>query len=198
MRWNPMPSGMRLAHASMTFGAGESDGGDAQILNVGGSVAAPGPGAAGCSLSTPDKDAKPLSYYLRTAQLNVAELDYLGLAFRDVSLDLAVGERQLAHQRRRSQCERHDHRCRAPRIRPSPGICSSSACTSTWRRRRRMRRGPARERSGARRERFADPRSIPAINFHATELIWGERQFGDVTATLRETGRRHQPQTARP
>jgi uncharacterized protein YhdP len=29
-----------------------------------------------------------------------------------------------------------------------------------------------------------DPRSIPAVNFHAKEFIWGERQFGDVTATL--------------
>jgi uncharacterized protein YhdP len=30
----------------------------------------------------------------------------------------------------------------------------------------------------------ADPRAVPAINFHATELIFSERQFGDVTATL--------------
>jgi uncharacterized protein YhdP len=29
-----------------------------------------------------------------------------------------------------------------------------------------------------------DPRSIPAINFHAALLTWGDRQFGDVRATL--------------
>jgi uncharacterized protein YhdP len=29
-----------------------------------------------------------------------------------------------------------------------------------------------------------DPRSIPAVNFHAANLEWGERQVGDVRATL--------------
>jgi uncharacterized protein YhdP len=29
-----------------------------------------------------------------------------------------------------------------------------------------------------------DPRSIPAINFHAAELSWGERQYGDVQGVL--------------
>ena len=29
---------------------------------------------------------------------------------------------------------------------------------------------------------------IPAINFHAAELIWGERQFGDVHGDARQTG----------
>jgi uncharacterized protein YhdP len=31
---------------------------------------------------------------------------------------------------------------------------------------------------------LGDPHGIPAINFHAAELTWGERQFGDVQATL--------------
>jgi len=30
----------------------------------------------------------------------------------------------------------------------------------------------------------ANPRGIPAIKFHAADVIWGERQFGDVSATL--------------
>jgi uncharacterized protein YhdP len=31
---------------------------------------------------------------------------------------------------------------------------------------------------------FGDPHGIPAINFHAAQLVWGERKFGDVQATL--------------
>jgi len=30
----------------------------------------------------------------------------------------------------------------------------------------------------------ADPRRVPAIDFHAAEMIWNERQFGDVQASL--------------
>jgi uncharacterized protein YhdP len=30
----------------------------------------------------------------------------------------------------------------------------------------------------------ANPRAIPAINFHAADVSWGERQYGDVQATL--------------
>ena len=85
------PEGMRLAHVSMTFGAGESTAGDTQIVNVGGAVERLDL-AGWLNLSTPDKNAKPLSYYMRSATLDVAELDYLGLAFRDVSLALAVSE----------------------------------------------------------------------------------------------------------
>ncbi len=43
-------------------------------------------------LSPADKNARPLADYLSAARLDVAELDYLGLAFRDVSLDLAVAK----------------------------------------------------------------------------------------------------------
>jgi uncharacterized protein YhdP len=31
-----------------------------------------------------------------------------------------------------------------------------------------------------------NPRGIPAIDFHAADLIWGEREFGDVRAELRK------------
>ena len=48
---------------------------------------------------------------------------------------------------------------------------------------RRAGAGDGRRDRGERRAR-ADPRSIPAIRFHAAELTWGDRQFGDVRATL--------------
>src|SRR6202042_1416714 len=29
-----------------------------------------------------------------------------------------------------------------------------------------------------------DPREMPALRFHAAELAWGDRQFGEVRATV--------------
>ena len=81
--------GMRLAHLALTFGGGESGSSDAQMVNVGGSVGRLDL-AGWLRLKPAEKNAQPLADYLRSAKLNVAELDYLGLAFRDVSLDLAA------------------------------------------------------------------------------------------------------------
>jgi uncharacterized protein YhdP len=33
-----------------------------------------------------------------------------------------------------------------------------------------------------------DPRAVPAVDFHAADFNWGERQFGDVQATLVKLG----------
>ncbi len=57
MRWSLDTAGMRLAHASMSFGAGESGAGDAQILNIGGSVQRLDLGGW-LRLSTLDKDCQ--------------------------------------------------------------------------------------------------------------------------------------------
>jgi uncharacterized protein YhdP len=144
-------------------------------------------------LSTPDKDAKPLSYYMRTARLNVAELDYLGLAFRDVSLDLAVAERNWRIN------------VGGPNVIGEITIPSAAGSTEPWNLlfdRLHVEvagnedpnaagagpdsgAGPGAGASAAANiPADADPRTVPSVNFHATELIWGERQFGDVTATL--------------
>jgi uncharacterized protein (TIGR02099 family) len=183
-------SGMRLAHASMSFGAGDTKAGEAQILTVGGSVQRLDLGGW-LRLSTPDKDAKPLSHYMRTARLNVAELDYLGLAFRDVSLDLAVAERNWRIN------------VGGPNVIGAITIPSAAGSTEPWNLqfdRLHFDVAGNEDSSGADADPGpgggagvsadanipvdADPRTVPAVNFHATELIWGERQFGDVTATL--------------
>ena len=174
----PDPAGMRLAHASMSFGGSESGGGDAQILNIGGSVQRLDLGGW-LRLSATPKDAKPLSYYMRNAKLNVAELDYLGLAFRDVSLDLIVAE--------------HSWRINVggPNVSGAITIPTSEGSTEPWSLqfdRLQFDVADAEDSAagggGANVPPDADPRGMPAIYFHAKELIWGERQFGDVTATL--------------
>ena len=176
-------NGVRLAHLTLTFGGGEPTLSDTQILNVGGSVARLD--LAGWLKLTPAvKSARPVSDYLRTARLNVAELDYVGLAFRDVSLDFAVTEGgglhiavggpnvagMIAVPRADSsepwnlQFERL-HFDVAPDSEPQDGVAADDHPPG----------GP---------KSFGDPRSIPALNFHAAELNWGGRQFGDVRATL--------------
>jgi uncharacterized protein (TIGR02099 family) len=179
----PDPAGMRLAHASMSFGGSESGGGDAQILNVGGSVQRLDLGGWLRLSAQPNdaqaKDAKPLSYYMRNAKLNVAELDYLGLAFRDVSLDLLVSERTWRIT------------VGGPNVSGAITIPTTEGSTEPWSLqfdRLQFDVADAEDSAagggGANVPPDADPRGMPAIYFHAKELIWGERQFGDVTATL--------------
>ena len=165
-----------LSGVSMTFGTGGAAGGDSQIVSVGGSVERLDL-AGWLKLSTPDKNAKPLSYYMRAARLDVAELDYLGLAFHDVSLDLAVAEGSWRIS------------VGGPNVIGSITIPSASGSTDPWnlqfdRLRFEVPDASADTPPGGDSTGFADPRGIPAINFHATELIWGERKFGEVTATI--------------
>jgi uncharacterized protein (TIGR02099 family) len=172
------PAGMRLAHASMTFGDSEPNAGGPQILNVGGSVERLDLGGW-LRLSAPAKDAKPLAYYMRTARLHVAELDYLGLAFRDVSLDLAVSDRSWRIN------------VGGPNVIGALTVPSAAGSPEPWnlqfdRLHFDVADGEDSTVVGAAASISpdADPRAVPAINFHATELIFGERQFGDVAATL--------------
>jgi uncharacterized protein (TIGR02099 family) len=177
----PDSAGMRLAHASMSFGGSESGGGDAQILNIGGSVQRLDLGGwLRLSAQPKDaKDAKPLSYYMRNAKLNVAELDYLGLAFRDVSLDLLVGERSWRIN------------VGGPNVSGTITIPNAEVSTEPWSLqfdRLQFDVADAEDSAAgggsAKVPPDADPRGMPPLYFHAKELIWGERQFGDVTATL--------------
>jgi uncharacterized protein (TIGR02099 family) len=169
--------GMRLAHASMTFGASDSTLSESQILNVGGSVPRLDLGGW-LRLSASGKDSKPLSHYMRTARLNVAELDYLGLAFRDVALDLAVAERSWRIN------------VGGPNVIGAITIPSAAGTTEPWNlqfdRLRFDVEGSADSNGSGEATAAADidPRAVPVVNFHASELILGERQFGDVTATL--------------
>ena len=181
-------SGMRLAHASMNFGGTEASAGDSQILNIGGSVQRLDLGGW-LQLSAAGKDAKPLAYYMRGAKLNVAELDYLGLAFRDVSLDLLVSERMWRIN------------VGGPNVSGTITVPSAEGTTEAWNLQfdrlqfdvadRDDAAGGATGNGAAENISTSpnlspepDPHSIPAVNFHAKDLIWGERHFGDVTATL--------------
>jgi uncharacterized protein (TIGR02099 family) len=181
-------NGTRLAHLALSFGAGESsaDRRD-QIFNVGGSVGRLDL-AGWLSLNLGDKNAKPLSDYLRSAELNVAELDYLGLAFRDVSLDLAVAEGGLRIT------------VGGPNVAGTIALPSARDSSDPWnlqfeRLHFDVASGPEGQEGGGAtgddhappdpaRTGLGNPRAIPALHFHAADVSWGERQYGDVQATL--------------
>jgi uncharacterized protein (TIGR02099 family) len=183
-------NGGRLAHLALTFGAGESSSSDAQIVNVGGSVGRLDL-AGWLKLNPADKNAKPLADYLRAARLDVAELDYLGLVFRDVSLNLAVADGGLriavggpnvvgtitvpggagSSDPWNLQFERM--RLAAPDL-DGPGVTGGPAGDNAQ----------GNDHAPGGQNSLGDPHGIPAINFHAGELWVGERQFGDVRATL--------------
>jgi uncharacterized protein (TIGR02099 family) len=181
-------NGLKLAHLALNFGtAGVASSTDTQLLNVGGSVARLDL-AGWLRLGPSDKTTQPMANYLRNARLNVAELDYLGLAFHDLSLDLSVaeGSMQIAvggpnvvgtitlpsvsdpSQPWDLQFERL--RVDSPALDGPSGPKSAAGATA-------LARTPVSAPSG-------DPRTIPAINFHAADLILGERQFGEVRATV--------------
>jgi uncharacterized protein (TIGR02099 family) len=169
-------NGMRLARLELTFGGGESSASDAQMVNVGGSVARLDL-AGWLNLNPPDKNGRPLGDYLRTARLHVAELDYLGLAFRDVSLDLSVAEGSLHIA------------VGGPNVVGTITLPHPADPSVPWN--LKFQRlyvdaapEPERQEGTGDAKGLGDPGAIPALNFHAAELRWGERQFGDVQATL--------------
>jgi uncharacterized protein (TIGR02099 family) len=175
---NSDSSGIRLAHASINFGGNNDDAGVSQILNVGGSVQRLDLGGW-LRLSASGKDAKPLAYYMRGAKLNVSELDYLGLAFHEVSLDLLVSERSLRIN------------VGGPNVQGVITVPSAEGSAEAWNLqfdRLRFDVADSEEPSAAgspeNNPADTDPHTMPAVNFHAKELIWGERQFGDVIAAL--------------
>jgi uncharacterized protein (TIGR02099 family) len=176
-------NGMRLSHVALTFGSGESSASDAQIVNVGGMVARLDL-AGWLKLIPHDHSAKPLSDYLRAASLQVAELDYLGLAFRDVSVNLAVAEGALRIA------------VGGPNVAGTITVPNATDSVEPWNLQfQRLRfdvmggagpsdEAPQEDHKPASANNLGDPHGIPAINFHAAELTWGERQFGDVQASL--------------
>jgi uncharacterized protein (TIGR02099 family) len=173
---------LRLAHAALHFGAGEIGGAESQIFNVGGSVERVDL-AGWLKLSTPDKNAKPLAYYLRDAELDVAELDYLGLAFRDVSLKLSVADTSWRIA------------VSGPNVSGSITVPTAADSSEPWNLLFDRLRFAVADREDAAADGtepaaaadakgFGNPHGIPAINFHASQLVWGERKFGNVQATL--------------
>ena len=176
-------NGTRLAHASVTFGADQPAPAEAQILNVGGSlerVDLAGWLALGAVGS--DKNAKPLSYYLRSASMHVGELDYIGLAFHDIDLNLTASDSGLHIE------------VGGPDVSGTISVPSAGNSVAPWNLQFDRLKFEVAGRDDADDETsaetapagggLADPRGVPALEFHASQLVWGERHLGDARASL--------------
>jgi len=165
-------NGSKLGRAAIAFGSAEPLYSDAQAVNVGGTIETLDL-TGWLKLGAPTKGAKPLSSYLHSAELEVGRVDYLGLSFQDVTLDLADhnGGWRIA--------------VTGPNVQGSIALPADSA--EPWDLEfQRLRFVAALPEGDAEADEKGptDPRSIPAVNFHSAELIWGERRFGDVRASL--------------
>jgi uncharacterized protein (TIGR02099 family) len=184
-------NGPTLGRAAVTFGTPSSSSpdtpgfSDSQVVNTGGTIEHLDL-AGWLKLYTPDKNAKPLANFLRTAKFEVAQIDYLGLSFLDVSLDLAstdagwrigiggpnvVGTITLPS----AADSTIPWELQFDRLKfvDGSGVATQGAATPA---------APTADLVGH--QSVASPHGVPAINFHAAEMIWGDREFGDVRATL--------------
>jgi uncharacterized protein (TIGR02099 family) len=183
--------GSKLGKLAVTFGAGPGEPlafSDSQPVNTGGSIGRLDL-AGWLKLYTPDKNAKPLTDFVRSAKFDVAQIDYLGMSFLDVSLDLAVTDAGWRIG------------IGGPNVVGSITLPGAAESGNPWKldfERLKFVDGPGRAPGGATAQNTPDtapgsgdpsganPHGIPAVDFHAAELIWDGRQFGDVQATLRK------------
>src|SRR5450631_428680 len=172
-------NGPTFGRAAVTFGGGPSEPAlsDTQALNTGGKIERLDL-AGWLKLYTPDKNTKPIANFLRSAKFEVAQIDYLGMSFLDVAVDLAASEAGWRIG------------VSGPNVLGSISLPNAADAAEPWKmefKRLKFLTAVADAPSGqtaAGDPAAASPRRIPAINFHAAETIWDERQFGDVQAKL--------------
>jgi uncharacterized protein (TIGR02099 family) len=192
-------NGLKLGRTVITFGtAPDTAASDGQIVSAGGAI-----GLLDLTgwlrLYRPEKNAKPLGSLLHAAKFEVGQIDFLGLSFMDVSLDLTASDGgwrigaggpnvagsimvpggadaaapwTLEFQRLKfagAGGEAADPGL-GNETDPADGAGAAAADAVTA-----GAAAPAGD---------ANPRAVPALTFHAADLNWGERQFGDVRATL--------------
>ena len=187
-------NGSTLGRAAVMFGGAPSEPAlsDTQVLNTGGKIERLDL-AGWLKLYTPDKNSKSLANFLRSAKFEVAQIDYLGLSFLDVTVDLAASDAGLRIG------------VGGPNVVGTISVPGAVDATEPWKMEFQHLKfltaaaeaptgektaapptgaNPGAVGSGGANPRIANPRRIPAIDFHSAETIWDERQFGDVQARL--------------
>jgi len=192
-------NGPTVGRVAVTFGAAPGSASEpppfseSQVVNTGGTIDRLDL-AGWLKLYTPDRTAEPLGSLLRTAKFEVAQIDFLGLSFLDVALDLSATDSGWRIG------------IGGPNVVGSISLPSAADSAEPWKlefQRLKFVDGPptlalapvsgapatlvpagGMVPSDAVAQGAANPRSVPAMAFHAAELIWDERHFGDVQATL--------------
>jgi uncharacterized protein (TIGR02099 family) len=182
-------NGPTLGRAAVTFGGGSSEAAlsDTQVLNTGGKIERLDL-AGWLKLYAPNKSTKPLANFLRSAKFEVAQIDYLGLSFLDVAVDLAASDAGWRIG------------IGGPNVAGTISLPAAADTAEPWKMEFKRLKfltsvaeapsgektggDPAGASAGTATPSTANPRRIPAINFHSAETIWDERQIGDVQARL--------------
>jgi uncharacterized protein (TIGR02099 family) len=186
------PSGIKVARAMVWFGGGEPPAADPAGLTVGGQIDELDL-AGWLKFTAASKPDKPLSSYLHTAKFTLGRIDYLGVSVRDVTLGLTTeqggwhvafdgpsvsgsmslpgpGDPQAPWELEFQRLKFVD---------PAAADAAADAATAG------ADLPAAQEPADAVKTKPAiDPRTLPAVRFHAAELSWGDRQFGAVRATV--------------
>jgi uncharacterized protein YhdP len=168
----------KLRHAAVMFGGADPVYADNQIVNIGGRIEHLALDGWQSMLQAADKNARPLSYYLQEAKLDVERIDALGMAFRKVGLALAKsGE----HWRLAFDGPNVDGTVTVPAVGAEPWDLQF----------KRMRMEdidePAKPAAVSRPGKGLGPGSIPALKVQIDQLDWGERHLGNVQAAVTKT-----------
>jgi uncharacterized protein (TIGR02099 family) len=175
--FNDNPSGIKIVRAAVWFGGGEPPVGDAAGWTVGGQIDEFDL-AGWLKLTAGAKPDKPLSSYLGTAKFTLGRVDYHGASLRDVTLSLTTEEGgwRVAFE--------------GPSVSgrlalPGPGD-PAAPWDLEFERLKFVDAAAADVAPSAADPPAApiDPRMLPAVRFHAAELSWGDRQLGEVRATV--------------
>ena len=172
--------GDRLTHAAVMFGDGDPTFSDAQLVNVGGHIERLGLDGWQALLAA-GSDARPLSDYLHTVQLDVDRIDVLGVALRKVKLSL---ERVSDHWKVGFSGPQIEGAVSLPRDDAGPVDISF----------RRLRAddgeegAPAGSAVAAGATPAVSPASVPALSIAVDDLAWGDRHLGNVQAKLSKAG----------
>jgi uncharacterized protein YhdP len=181
---NDDPSGFKIARAAIWFGGAEPPAADAGVV-VGGNIGELDL-AGWLELTSGAKPDKPLASYLRSAKLTLGRIDYLGASLRDVTLELAAEDGgwrialdgpnasgQISLPGPADPAVPWDLEFERLKFADAPGADAPGADA------------PRADAPGAAEHKSTlDPRTLPAIRFHAAELAWGDRQIGEVRATV--------------
>jgi uncharacterized protein (TIGR02099 family) len=207
------PSGIKVSRATVWFGGGEPLAADGPGLTIGGQIDELDL-AGWLDLSASAKPDKPLSSYLHAAKLTLGRVDYHAASLRDVTLGLAAdpgGWRvafegpnasgwmalpgpddpqapwDLEFERLKFVDAAAVDAAAVDAATPVDGAAANAAAAAAAGGNTAAAAAdsaPPAPQHAAEKTPSLDPRTLPAVRFHAGELAWGDRQFGEVRATV--------------
>ncbi|HMD72556.1 MAG TPA: YhdP family protein [Steroidobacteraceae bacterium] len=172
----------RLARAAIQFGDGDPTFSDSQILNVGGSLTRFDL-TGWLRVFAPDSGGMPLSYYLRSAKLEIGEVDFIGLVFRSVALDLGAS------------ADRWRLGLDGPNLAGTIMMPMAADSADFWELQfdrvnvddqasTAKTVAPAATAADAAEAAAISPRAVPAMHFSASDVTWDRIDLGNLQGTV--------------